>query len=129
MSSPGDGTQRPLSEDDEYAPDEYGLPPAASRLLRPRRSYVAPIVIFFAFGAVALLVAIGISRLGPVQQKPLLQNEAPPPPKQPDRLSEQPVQPIEPFKSLVLDTAQSYLATGSLPLATMPKSVKTQKTQ
>ena len=125
----GDGTQLPPSENDEYAPDEYALPPAANRLLRPRRSYVAPIIIFIVFGVVALLVAIGISRLGPIEQRPILQSEAPPPPTQPERFSEQPVEPIDPFKSLVLDTAQSYLATGSLPVATMPiaKSGKTQK--
>jgi Protein of unknown function (DUF736) len=116
----GDGTQRPPSENDEYAPDEYVLPPAANRLLRPRRSYVASIIIFIVFGVVALLVAIGISRLGPIERRPILQSEAPPPPPQPERFSEQPVEPIEPFKSLVLDTAQSYLATGSLPMATMP---------
>jgi hypothetical protein len=60
----GDGTQQPPSENDEYA-----LPPAANRLLRPRRSYVAPIIIFIVFGVVALLVAIGISRLGPIEQR------------------------------------------------------------
>ena len=69
----GDGTQLPPSENDEYAPDEYALPPAANRLLRPRRSYVAPIIIFIVFGVVALLVAIGISRLGPIEQRPILQ--------------------------------------------------------
>jgi hypothetical protein len=125
----GDGAQLPPSENDEYAPDEYALPPAAKRLLRPRHSYVAPIIILIVFGVVVLLAAIGISRLGPIEQKAPLQNDAPPPPTQPNRFSEQPVEPIEPFKSLVLDTAQSYLATGSLPVATMPKSGKTQKTQ
>jgi hypothetical protein len=119
----GDGAQLPPSENDEYA-----LPPAAKRLLRPRHSYVAPIIILIVFGVVVLLAAIGISRLGPIEQKAPLQNDAPPP-TQPNRFSEQPVEPIEPFKSLVFDTAQSYLATGSLPVATMPKSGKTQKTQ
>jgi hypothetical protein len=37
----------------------------------------------------------------------------------PHRFSEQPVELIEPLKSLVLDAAQSYLATGSLPVATL----------
>ena len=90
----GDGTQPPPSENDEYAPHEYALPPAAKRLLRPRHSYVAPIIIFIVFGVVVLLAAIGISRLGPIEQRAPLQNEAPPPPTHPDRFSEQRVEPI-----------------------------------
>jgi hypothetical protein len=118
VSSPagGNDAQRPPSENDEYAPDKSALPP---RLLRPRRSFVAPVIIFIVFGVVALLVAIGISRLGPIDQlRPTLANEAPPPPKRPDRFSEQPLKPPEPFKSLVLDAAQSYVVTGRLPLVT-----------
>lgn len=118
MSDPsgGDDTQPPLSENHEYEPDEQALSPGAAGLLRPRRSFVGPVIVF---GIVALLVAIGFSRLGPVEQpKPHPQNEAPLPPKQQDPLPEQPVVPTEPFKSLVLDAAQSYLATGRLPVAT-----------
>ena len=130
MSSPDGGTQRPLSENDQYAPDEYALPPAANRLLRPRRSYAAPVKIFIAFGSVALLVAIGISRLGPIEKlRPSVQDEASSSPKRLDSLSEQPVEPIEPFKSLVLDCAQSYLATGTLPMATMPPAKSVPKPQ
>jgi hypothetical protein len=117
---PGRWTQLPLSENDEYESDEQALSPSAAELLRPRRWFVAPVIIFMVFGVLPLLVAIGFSRLGLIEQLwPLLQNEAPPPPKRPDRLSDQLVGPIEPFKSLVWDTAQSYLASGSLPVATM----------
>jgi hypothetical protein len=48
MSDRGDGddTQPPLSENDEYAPDEQALSPRAARLLRPRRSFVVPVIVF-----------------------------------------------------------------------------------
>jgi hypothetical protein len=144
MSSAGgaDDTQRPLSENPEYGPDEQASSQAAARLLRPRRSFVRPVI---TFGILALLVAIGVSRLGPLDQpKPQPQTEVPvrtPPEKQhidssnelksslDDPSPEQPSKPAEPFKSLVLDAAQSYLATGSLPVAPMPaaKSGNTQK--
>jgi hypothetical protein len=126
-----DGTQLPLSENNESESDEQALSPRAAKLLRPRRWFVAPVIIFIVFGVLPLLVAIGFSRIGPIEQlRSLLQNEAPPPPKRPDRFSYQLVEPIEPFKSLVWDTAQSYLASESFPVATMPsaKSGKTPKT-
>jgi hypothetical protein len=111
MSDPCGGTQQPPLENDEYAPDEIDLPPAANRLLQPRHSFFAPLVIvIIAFGVVASLTAIGISRLGPIDQmRPTLGSETPPSP-QPDRFSEQTVEPAEAFKSLVLDATQSYLA-------------------
>jgi hypothetical protein len=116
----GDGTEKPLSENDEYAPDDYASSRSATRLLRPRRSFARPVLAFVVFVAVALLVAIGISRLGPDNLAELSpQDETSPPPKRPDRFPEQPVEPAEPFKSLVLDAAQSYLATGRLPVATV----------
>ena len=116
MSDPGGGTQQPPLGNDEYAPDETALPPAANRLLRPRRSFVAPVVIFIAaFGVAASLTAIGISRLDPIELRPSLQDEASAPQKQPDRFSEHPVEPTEPLKSLVLDAARSYMAT--MPIA------------
>jgi hypothetical protein len=71
----------------------------------------------FVLGVVALLLAIGLSRIVPVDQSKLRpQDESPPPPKRPDRFV--PEQPVEPFKSLVLDAAQAYLATGRLPVVT-----------
>jgi hypothetical protein len=100
-----------LPDDHSQAEDDASSRSAA-RLLQPRRSYGLPLIVF---GVVALLIAIGISRLGPVDQL----NEAPVPPKRPDRfLPEQPVEPTEPFKSLVLDAAQSFMAAGRLPVAT-----------
>jgi hypothetical protein len=108
------GPQPPLSEENEYEPDDYASSPTAAKLLRPSgRSFAVPIIVF---AGVAVLGAIGFNRLD--QLRPQSQHEAPVPPKRPDRFSEQPVEPIEPFKSLVLDTAQSYLATGRLPVAT-----------
>ena len=115
----GDDTQSSLSENLEYAPDDYASSRSASRLLRPRRSLAGPVLVPIAFGAVALLVAIGISKLGPDNLPKLSpQDETAPPPKRPDRFSEQPVEPLEPFKSLVLDAAQSYLAATRLPVVT-----------
>jgi hypothetical protein len=130
MNGPDGGTQRPPSENDSYAPDDS--PRAAKRLLRPRRSYAVPVIILIVLGAVALLVAIGISRLGPIEKlRPSLQDEAPSPPKRLDRFSERSVEPIESFKSMVLDTAQSYLTAGSLSVATIPpaKGEKAPKAQ
>jgi hypothetical protein len=104
-------------------PPDGSLSRRATRLLRPRRLFARPLI---AFGVVALLVAIAVSRLGPVDQT---QNEAPVPPKRPDRfLPEQPIEPTEPFKSLVLDVAQSYMATGRLPLVTVGPSTKPSPT-
>jgi hypothetical protein len=121
----GDDTQSPLSENLEYAPDDYASSRSASRLLRPRRSLARPVLVPIAFGAVALLVAIGISKLGPDNLLKLSpQDETAPPPKRPDRFFEQPVEPPEPFKSLVLDAAQSYLAAGRLPVVTSGPLVK-----
>jgi hypothetical protein len=116
MSSPGgaDDAQPPLSENPEYGPDERALSQAAARLLRPRRSFLRPVI---AFGILALLVAIGVSRFGAVDQlKSHPQNGDPLPPKQPEPPQpELPAEPAEPFKSLVLDAARSYLETGNLP--------------
>jgi hypothetical protein len=109
----GDDTQSPLSENHEYAPDDYASSRSATRLLRPRRSFARPVIIFIVFAVVAWLVAIGISRLDPDSLPKLSpQDETEPPPKRPDRFSEQPVEPPEPFKSLVLDAARSYLDSG-----------------
>ena len=127
MSNAGGGTQQPPLENDEYAPDETVLPPA-NRLLRPRRSFVAIAVFVAMFGIAASLTAVGISRLGPIELRPSVGDEALPPPKRPDRFSEQnPVEP-PPFKSLVLDAARSYLDAGNLSLARLlqAKGGKTQ---
>jgi hypothetical protein len=112
------GPQPPPSEEDEYEPDDYRSLTAA-KLLRPSRlAFAGPILVFV---VVALLAAFAISRLD--KPKPQAEIEAPAPAKQPDRMIEQqaePTEPTEPFKSFVLDTAQSYLATGTLPVSKMP---------
>jgi hypothetical protein len=102
----------PPHSEDEYAPTDYPSKNAV-RLLRPRRSFAGPIIVFVGVGLVA---AYGISRLD--KPKPQPETEAPAPPKQQERLTEQQAEPPEPFKSLVLDAAQSYLATGGRPAAT-----------
>jgi hypothetical protein len=130
----GDNTQPPLSENDEHASDESALSASTATLLRParRRAVVVPAIVF---GFTASLVGIGISRLEPPVERPKPQPQIDaadtPQPKRPDRFFEQPVEPIEPLKSLVWDTAQSYFATGSLPVATTPpaKSGNPPKTQ
>jgi hypothetical protein len=86
------------------------------------RSVVVPLLVF---GLTTLLAAIGINRLKSAEQpKPPVQIEAQalPPPKQHSPRPEEPVKPVEraePFKSLALDAAQSYLATGNPPRLTM----------
>jgi hypothetical protein len=132
MSDGSGGIREPLSDSDEYEPYDYVLPPRAPKPWWLCRSFVVPVMVF---GITALLAAIGISRLGPIEQpKPLPQNEAQaplPPKQQDDPLPDEPVKPIESFKSLVLDAAQSYFATGALPVATKPpaNSGNSQKTQ
>jgi hypothetical protein len=109
----GGNTQSPLSED-------YASSRRAARLLRPRRSYGRPLIVL---GVVAFLVAISQSGIVPGDQFKLkTQNESPAPPKRPDRFI--PEQPVEPFTSLVLDAAQSYLVTRSPPIATVGYATK-----
>ena len=133
MSGSGDSeAQSPQSENREYEPDDYASSRSATALLRRRPSFTVPVlVLLVVLVAVALLVAIGINRLGPDNLPKLSpQNETEPPPKQPDRLvPEQPVEPTEPFKSLVLDAAQSYLAFGSPPVATVGSKAKPNPSQ
>jgi hypothetical protein len=104
------------------------LPPRAAKLLRPSRVrlFVVPVMVF---GFTTLLVAIGVHRLKTVDHyESRLQTDTPVPtsPNQyengsnelrtssEDPSPEKSVIPAEPFKSFVLDAAQSYLATGSL---------------
>jgi len=114
------------------APERLSSP--AAKLLRPSRLHLfgVPVMVF---GIAALLAAYGINGIKPVEQpklRPQPQTKAaddPATPKQQESRSaevtsleppspEQPVEPPEPFKSLVLDAAQSYLATGRLPVVT-----------
>jgi hypothetical protein len=108
---------QPLTLQDDPGTDRRFLR-AGPRL----RLFVLPLLVF---GVTALLAAIGINKLKSVEQpKPPVQIEAqaPPPPKQNSPRPEEPVKPVEraePFRSLALDAAQSYLATGSRPRLTM----------
>jgi hypothetical protein len=114
------GPRASLSEDDEYEPDDYPSPAAAKLLRPPRRSFAAPILVF---AGVAMLAAFAVSR--PDKPKPQPEIEAAAPPKEQQRMTEQqtqPAPPAEPFKSLVLDAAQSYLATGGRTAATVGRS-------
>jgi len=96
------GPQPLPSENDEYVPHEFASSQDAERLLQPsRRSFVGPIIIFIA-GVV--LGAIGFSRTDLLKRPS--QNEAPIPPKQPERFSERT---IEPFKSLMWPDRTSIL--------------------
>ena len=117
----GNDTQPPPSEIDDYAADEQTLSPSAAHFVRPRRWFIRSAIVFFVCGVVALLVAIGITNLGPANPPKSPQDEPNPPPKRPDRFSEQPIEAPEPFKSLVLDSAQSYLATQKRDVATKRK--------
>jgi hypothetical protein len=85
----------------------------ANRFLRPRRAFVAPVILIVVFGIVASLTAIGISRRERIERRPSLQEEPSTPPKQPDRSSIESVEPPKPYESLVLDAARSYLATNT----------------
>jgi hypothetical protein len=129
MSEPSGGTQQPPSE--TIAPGGSAIPPTANRLLHPHRSFTATLIILIVvIGVPALLTAIGISRLGrPIE--PLGDEAPPPPPKGPDCVCEQHVEPTEPLNSFVLDAARSYLTTRNLPVVTVPqaKNGKAQKTQ
>jgi hypothetical protein len=107
--------------DDAPPPEDQALSRSTARLLRPRRSYGW---LLFVLGVVTLLVAIGVSRIIPVDQLELqTEDESPAPPERPDRFT--PEQPVEPFKSLVLDAAQSYLVTG--PIAAVKSGTKAKK--
>jgi hypothetical protein len=109
VSDPIGGTRQPPSE--TVAAEESAVPSIANRLLQSSRSFAATLIMLIVvIGVPALLTTIGISRLVPIEHKPSLQEEASPPPKQPGRSSEEPVEPPKPFKSLVVDAARSYFA-------------------
>ena len=114
------------------APERLSSPSA--KPLRPSRLrlFGVPVMVF---GIAALLAAHGINGIERVEQpklRPQPQTKAaddPGTPKQQESRSveatslehpspEQPVEPPRPFESLVLDAAQSYLATGRLPVVT-----------
>jgi hypothetical protein len=102
-----------------------------AKLLRPSRLrlFGVPVMVF---GITALFAAYGINGIEQPKLRPQPQSKAaddPATPKQQESRSaevtslehpspEQPVEPPEPFKSLVLDAAQSYLVAGRLPVVT-----------
>jgi hypothetical protein len=100
----------PPLENDEHYPE---LPLPTNRLFRNPRAFVAPIMLVIVFGIVALLVAIGISRLQQIEPTPAVQREAPPSPDQQDRSPVEPVDPPKPLDSLILDATRSYLASNA----------------
>jgi hypothetical protein len=107
-----------LSEKTEYELNDARLSPNAAKLLWPRRrSSLRPLMIF-----ILLAPAIGFIIFGTVNvRKSVTEVRSLPPPKQPDRtVQELAPDPIEPFRSLALDAAQSYLASvARLPVATV----------
>ena len=104
-------------------------PPSTATLLRPPRrgAIVMPAIVF---GFTASLVAIGISRIEPPVERPNPQPQTDtantPQPKERNEPTVIDIPTADPLRSLVLDTAQSYLATGTCPLSKMP-SAKTNK--
>jgi hypothetical protein len=100
----------PPLENDELDPE---LPLPTNRLFRNPRPFVAPVMLVIVFGIVALLVAIGISRLQQIEPTPAVQREAPPSPDQQDRSPVEPVDPPKPLDSLILDATRSYLASNA----------------
>jgi hypothetical protein len=100
----------PPLENDEHDPE---LPLPTNRLFRNPRAFFAPIMLVIVFGIVALLVAIGISRLQQIEPMPAVQREAPPSLDQPDRSPIEPADPPKPLDSLILDATRSYLASNA----------------
>jgi hypothetical protein len=100
----------PPLENDEHDP---ALPLPTNRLFRNPRAFVAPIMLVIVFGIVALLVAIGISRLEQPEPTPAVQKEAPPSLNQSDRAAGKHVDPPKPLNSLMLDATRSYLASNA----------------
>jgi hypothetical protein len=107
VSDPRADSARPPPENDEYDP---ALPLAANGLIRPRRRFVAPVILAIVVGIVASLVAIGISRLQEIEPAPIVQKEAPTSLNQPDSSPIVSVDPPKPLDSLMLDATRSYLA-------------------
>jgi hypothetical protein len=110
MTDPGGDAPRPT----------VVLPPSTVTLLRPARrgAVIVPAIVF---GFTASLVAIGISRIEPPVERPKPQPQTDaadaPRPKERNEPTVIDTSTAEPLGSLVLDTAQSYLATGTLPVS------------
>jgi hypothetical protein len=110
VNDPGaDNVWLPL-ENDEHDP---ALPLPTNRLFRNPRAFVAPIMLVIVFGIVALLVAIGISRLQQIEPTPAVQKEASTSLNQSDTAAGEHVDPPKPLDSLMLDATRSYLASNA----------------
>jgi hypothetical protein len=107
VSDPRDGGAWPPPENDEDDPE---LPLPTNGLLRPRRAFVAPIILIIVFGIAASLFAIGISRLEQTEPSPAVEKATPTSLTHPDRSPAEPVDSPKSLDSLLLDATRSYLA-------------------
>jgi hypothetical protein len=98
----------------DFPDDHAETSRAAGVLLNPkrRRFVLWPLIV----GGLAGLIIAAALKMGPpwVPGPPVVQDWVSPPPKIQDAMPTENVKPPEPLQSLVLDTAQSYLATGNL---------------
>jgi hypothetical protein len=106
MTDPSVDDVSPPLENDEHDP---ALTHPTNRFFRNPRAFVAPIMLVIVFGIVALLIAIGISRLEQREPKPVVQREASPSVNQLDSSPVERVDPPKPLDSLMLDATRSYL--------------------
>jgi hypothetical protein len=110
VNDPSADNVSPPPENDEGVP---ALPLPTNRIFRPSRAIVATITLTIVFGIVALLVAIGISRLQQIEPTPVVQKEASPSLSQSDSSPVEHVDPPKPLDSLMLDATRSYLASNA----------------
>src|ERR1700721_3736254 len=96
----------------ENEEDGPALPHPRNRLLRPRRSFVVPIMLVIVLGIVVSLVAIGISRIEQIEPTPGAQAVSPTSLNQGDNSPVDPIDFPKPPASLVMDATRSYLASN-----------------
>jgi hypothetical protein len=93
--------------------DDPALPLRRNSLFRNLRAFVALFMLVIVFGIVALLIAIGISRLQQIEPTQVVQKQVPPSLNQSDRSPVEHVDPPKPLDSLMLDATRSYLASNA----------------
>jgi hypothetical protein len=120
VSDPRTDNAWPPPENDEYDPS---LPLPANGVVRPRRRFVAPVILAIVVGIVASLVAVGISRLQEIEPTPIVQKEAPTSLNQVDSSPLEPPVDPKPLASLMLDATRSYLASTN-PNAQAPTEIE-----